>query len=34
MATIRLTMTQALVRFLAAQKVSTPSGIAPLFGGV
>lgn len=34
MATIRLTMAQALVRFLAAQKVSTPSGIAPLFGGV
>lgn len=34
MATIRLTMAQALVRFLAAQKVSTPDGVKPLFGGV
>ena len=34
MATIRLTMAQALVRYLAAQKVATPAGRQPLFGGV
>lgn len=34
MATIRLTMAQALVRYLAAQKVVTTSGTEPLFGGV
>lgn len=34
MATIRLTMAQALVRFLAAQKIATPSGEQPLFAGV
>src|SRR5450432_1514587 len=33
-ATIKLTMAQALVRFLAAQRVDTPDGMAPLFGGV
>src|SRR5450631_4137839 len=27
-------MAQALVRFLAAQRVDTPDGMAPLFGGV
>ncbi len=34
MATIRLTMAQALVRYLVAQRVSTESGTEPLFGGV
>ena len=34
MATLRLTMAQALVRFLAAQKVRTAHGVEPLFGGV
>jgi 3D-(3,5/4)-trihydroxycyclohexane-1,2-dione acylhydrolase (decyclizing) len=33
-ATIRLTMAQALVRYLAAQRVETADGIVPLFGGV
>jgi 3D-(3,5/4)-trihydroxycyclohexane-1,2-dione acylhydrolase (decyclizing) len=33
-ATIRLTMAQALVRYLAAQRVATPDGTVPLFGGV
>ena len=34
MKTVRLTMAQALVRYLAAQRVRTTSGIEPLFGGV
>ena len=34
MTTIRLTMAQALVRYLAAQKVAAPEGRQPLFGGV
>lgn len=34
MATIRLTMAQALVRYLVAQKVVTPEGVKPMFGGV
>ena len=34
MTTIRLTMAQALVRYLAAQKVAAPAGRQPLFGGV
>jgi len=33
-ATVRLTMAQALVRHLAAQRVATTDGAAPLFGGV
>ena len=33
-ATIRLTMAQALVRYLAAQRVDTADGNVPLFGGV
>ena len=33
-ATIRLTMAQALVRYLAAQQVETEDGTLPLFGGV
>jgi 3D-(3,5/4)-trihydroxycyclohexane-1,2-dione acylhydrolase (decyclizing) len=33
-ATIRLTMAQALVRYLAAQRVATADGVVPLFGGV
>ncbi len=32
--TIRLTMAQALVRYLAAQRVETAAGTVPLFGGV
>ena len=34
MATLRLTMAQALVRYLAAQRVETEYGIEPLFGGM
>ena len=34
MATIRLTMAQALVRYLVAQRVETKHGIEPLFGGM
>ena len=34
MSTVRLTMAQALVRFLAAQRVAVSGGTAPLFGGV
>lgn len=34
MATVRLTMAQALVRYLVAQRVSTETGTEPLFGGV
>src|SRR5450759_339442 len=34
MATVRLTMAQALVRYLVAQRVSTENGTEPLFGGV
>lgn len=34
MATVRLTMAQALVRYLVAQRVSTEKGTEPLFGGV
>ena len=34
MTTIRLTMAQALVRFLCAQKVRTDNGVQPLIGGV
>ncbi len=33
-ATIKLTMAQALVRYLAAQRVDTAEGNVPLFGGV
>jgi len=33
-ATVRLTMAQALLRHLAAQRVATTAGTAPLFGGV
>ena len=33
-AAIRLTMVQALVRYLAAQRVDTADGAVPLFGGV
>jgi 3D-(3,5/4)-trihydroxycyclohexane-1,2-dione acylhydrolase (decyclizing) len=33
-ATVRLTMAQALVRYLAAQRVETAEGNMPLFGGV
>ncbi|KGT00880.1 hypothetical protein JT30_267 [Burkholderia pseudomallei] len=32
--TVRLTAAQALVRYLAAQRVATGDGDAPLFGGV
>ena len=32
--TVRLTMAQALVRYLAAQRVATGNGTEPLFGGV
>jgi 3D-(3,5/4)-trihydroxycyclohexane-1,2-dione acylhydrolase (decyclizing) len=34
MKTIRLTMAQALVRYLAALTTDTPAGTVPLFGGV
>lgn len=34
MKTVRLTMAQALVRFLLAQRVATEHGTEPLFGGV
>ncbi len=34
MKTVRLTMAQALVRYLAAQRVATENGTEPLFGGV
>ena len=34
MGTVRLTMAQALVRYLAAQRVETPEGITSLFAGV
>ena len=34
MNTIRLTAADAVVRFLASQRVETPQGPAPLFGGV
>ena len=34
MAKIRLTMAQALVRYLAAQQVPVPDGTVPLFAGV
>jgi 3D-(3,5/4)-trihydroxycyclohexane-1,2-dione acylhydrolase (decyclizing) len=34
MKTIRLTMAQALVRYLAAQRVRTENGVEPLFGGM
>ncbi len=34
MKTIRLTMAQALVRHLAAQRIRTPGGEQPLFHGV
>ncbi|HEX7646813.1 MAG TPA: 3D-(3,5/4)-trihydroxycyclohexane-1,2-dione acylhydrolase (decyclizing) [Noviherbaspirillum sp.] len=34
MKTVRLTMAQALVRYLAAQRVRTAEGDVPLFGGV
>jgi 3D-(3,5/4)-trihydroxycyclohexane-1,2-dione acylhydrolase (decyclizing) len=34
MATVRLTMAQALVRYLMAQKVLTENGMEPLFGGM
>ncbi len=34
MATVRLTMAQALVRYLVAQRIATDEGSEPLFGGV
>ena len=34
MATVRLTMAQALVRYLVAQRIATEHGSEPLFGGV
>jgi 3D-(3,5/4)-trihydroxycyclohexane-1,2-dione acylhydrolase (decyclizing) len=34
MKTVRVTAAEAVVRFLAAQRVETPAGEAPLFGGV
>jgi 3D-(3,5/4)-trihydroxycyclohexane-1,2-dione acylhydrolase (decyclizing) len=34
MKTTRLTMAQALVRHLAAQRIATPAGVVPLFHGV
>jgi 3D-(3,5/4)-trihydroxycyclohexane-1,2-dione acylhydrolase (decyclizing) len=34
MKTVRLTMAQALVRYLAAQRVRTANGVEPLLGGV
>src|SRR5438309_302540 len=34
MSTIRLTAAEAVVRYLASQRVDTPQGPAPLFGGV
>src|SRR2546429_4975797 len=34
MSTIRLTAAEAVVRYLASQRVETPQGPAPLFGGV
>ena len=34
MGTVRLTMAQALVRYLAAQRAETPEGITSLFAGV
>jgi len=34
MSTVRVTAGEAVVRFLAAQRVETPAGEAPLFGGV
>ena len=34
MGTVRLTMAQALVRFLCAQMTEAEGGEAPLFGGV
>lgn len=34
MATVRLTMAQALVRYLVAQRIATDQGSEPLFGGV
>ena len=33
MTTVRLTMAQALVRYLVAQSIDTPSGLKPLFAG-
>lgn len=32
--TLRLTMAQALVRYLDALRIQTPQGVLPLFGGV
>ena len=34
MSSVRVTAAEAVVRFLAAQRVETPAGPAPLFGGV
>ncbi|HET9594853.1 MAG TPA: 3D-(3,5/4)-trihydroxycyclohexane-1,2-dione acylhydrolase (decyclizing) [Anaeromyxobacteraceae bacterium] len=34
MSTVRVTAAEAVVRFMTAQRVETPSGPAPLFGGV
>jgi 3D-(3,5/4)-trihydroxycyclohexane-1,2-dione acylhydrolase (decyclizing) len=34
MKTVRVTAAEAVVRFLAAQRVETPAGAVPLFGGV
>jgi 3D-(3,5/4)-trihydroxycyclohexane-1,2-dione acylhydrolase (decyclizing) len=34
METVRITAAEAVVRFLAAQRVDTPAGKVPLFGGV
>ena len=34
MATVRLTMAQALVRYLVAQRIATEDGSEPLFGAL
>ena len=34
MKTIRLTMTQAIVRYLASQLIETDKGVQPIFAGV
>lgn len=33
MTTVRMTMAQALVRYLIAQSIDTPTGAKPLFAG-
>jgi 3D-(3,5/4)-trihydroxycyclohexane-1,2-dione acylhydrolase (decyclizing) len=34
MKTIRLTMTQAIVRYLSSQYIETDEGVQPIFAGV